>query len=203
MNFNEVYDRYSSALTTLIHNSSFWNKYFSSPYELSFEEEDEGEDLFNPHLHIACGAFRGCLIDDTCEYVVKFDLQPSVFHCLHECENYKLAEKASCSQFFAQPYQLGTYTAKNIRLPLYAYPRARTSSIHHHYIRSGRRSYLRSVPSCLNTYVDIANNFYEDYGREAYERLSNFLATNKIDDIHFGNVGYINNKIVIIDYAGT
>jgi hypothetical protein len=48
----------------------------------------------------------------------------------------------------------------------------------------------------------IAAAFIADYGTEDYNRLTDFLYDWDINDIHLGNVGEINNRIVIIDYAG-
>ena len=44
--------------------------------------------------------------------------------------------------------------------------------------------------------------WFESIFPDDYMRLIQFFATNFIDDIHSGNLGYRNGEIVIIDYCG-
>ena len=44
--------------------------------------------------------------------------------------------------------------------------------------------------------------WFESIFPDDYMRLIQFFATNLIDDIHSGNLGYRNGEIVIIDYCG-
>ena len=48
----------------------------------------------------------------------------------------------------------------------------------------------------------VAINFISNYGAREYEKLTNFLYEMDINDFHSGNVGFIDNKFVLIDYAG-
>lgn len=48
----------------------------------------------------------------------------------------------------------------------------------------------------------IAERFYQDYGAILYQKVSFFLEEHEVDDLHGGNVGILNNKLVLLDYCG-
>lgn len=45
-------------------------------------------------------------------------------------------------------------------------------------------------------------DFLEFFGEEILKQLYNFIDTYNINDLHTGNVGYIGNRPVLIDYSG-
>ena len=42
----------------------------------------------------------------------------------------------------------------------------------------------------------------DDYGVQTAAALDRLICDNHINDLHTGNVGYINNHIVLVDYSG-
>ena len=91
-----------------------------------------------------------------------------------------------------------------IRLKFFAYKRADTCN-DETFMRYSidDEEYAENSTSPLREYnLAIAAAFIADYGPDEYERLTVFLYEWDINDIHFGNVGEIDNHIVIIDYAG-
>lgn len=48
----------------------------------------------------------------------------------------------------------------------------------------------------------IAAKFIDDWGIEVFDELTNLLNDWDVDDFHDGNVGIVDNKVVLIDYAG-
>ena len=40
------------------------------------------------------------------------------------------------------------------------------------------------------------------YGENEIEKLLKFINDEKINDLHSGNLGYLNDRPVIVDYAG-
>ena len=48
----------------------------------------------------------------------------------------------------------------------------------------------------------LTDDFYENYEEEELYKLINFINDYDINDIHYRNVGFLNNLPVIIDYAG-
>lgn len=43
--------------------------------------------------------------------------------------------------------------------------------------------------------------FYDSWGEDATNRLCRFLSHNELSDFHFGNVGFMDGKIRLIDYS--
>ena len=48
----------------------------------------------------------------------------------------------------------------------------------------------------------VAIDFIREYGQEAYVALSDFMYEENINDLHCGNVGDIDGRMVFIDYSG-
>lgn len=48
----------------------------------------------------------------------------------------------------------------------------------------------------------VCARFMDDYSEEEFEHLVHFLEEFHINDLHEGNVGFINGRIVFIDYGG-
>lgn len=89
-----------------------------------------------------------------------------------------------------------------IALPLYGYERADTFCTRS--LNRREEDYYRTLsPSSPLSERDtsIAARFIEDYGEEEFFDFSEFLERYEIGDIHGGNVGVINDRIVIFDYA--
>lgn len=87
-------------------------------------------------------------------------------------------------------------------LPLYGYEKAYQINFQDA-LTPAETQYYRSFNSSLNEVnVSIIAKFIKDYGLEEYYDFNEFLQEFNISDIHRGNVGDINGKIVILDYAG-
>lgn len=48
----------------------------------------------------------------------------------------------------------------------------------------------------------VAVRFMKDYGEEEFAQLSEFLEAEDVNDLHRGNIGLVNGRLVILDYAG-
>jgi len=234
MDRKEVFQHYSEILDDLIDNSEFFQIYFQSCYTL-----EEDMKLKN-YLQLCTGISRGCLVDSTYDYVVKFNLD-QYSACDKEILIYEGAVRYNVNKFFAEPIYIGTYRKSfksyklcdvldtidtwydeddfNEKLPrveeecekcpifisidLFAYPRANFNGTEFSFYTEEDEDYARNSESPLKEFnLAIAAAFIADYGTEDYNRLTDFLYDWDINDIHLGNVGEINNRIVIIDYAG-
>ena len=97
----------------------------------------------------------------------------------------------------SDPYKI------TISIPLYCQMRAeldnvenpRTSSYDKKYFQNSKSPLCQRAPA-------IGMDFAEDYGMDSFEALTEFCFDFDINDIHWGNVGMINGKIVLIDYSG-
>lgn len=88
-----------------------------------------------------------------------------------------------------------------LHIPLFAYPRANFPNLQRHSANDARIA-SNSISPLKTFSLAIAASFINDYGKDNYEILSDFLYNWNIGDIHLNNVGEINNHICIIDYAG-
>lgn len=50
--------------------------------------------------------------------------------------------------------------------------------------------------------IAVATAFIQVYGEDGYIRFSKFAIDNRINDLHLTNIGVINDKLCLIDYAG-
>ena len=110
---------------------------------------------------------------DEPEYVFKIDLDIEKSYCQREYENYKSAEKEGLAKFFAEIVPVGDFI--------------------------GRTAELISSMDDNEIALDI---FYYYYPEEDVAAVADFSYRNEINDIHLGNIGYIKEKIVLIDYCG-
>lgn len=60
----------------------------------------------------------------------------------------------------------------------------------------------KSGSSFGNKNANVAAFFVETYGEDEFLRVSDFLEWNGINDLHSGNIGFIGDRLVFIDYAG-
>ena len=91
-----------------------------------------------------------------------------------------------------------------ISIPLYGYKKANNYEWLYRDVTRAEQQLVRKYrPSPLiERNINVGAAFLRDYGVEDFLRLSKFCAKNNINDIHCSNVGLIDEKIVIIDYAG-
>lgn len=93
-----------------------------------------------------------------------------------------------------------------ISIPLYAYPKARP-----HYFMGvvgsqDENEYICKAQKIVSPMRDsnlaVAVDFIRQYGEEAYQRVTDFLYENDINDLHCANFADIDGHYVAIDYAG-
>lgn len=98
---------------------------------------------------------------------------------------------------------LSQYTTV-IEIPLYAYEKASNyyNSWQYYYSQQSEREAKHSDGPLREHNLMIAAMFIENYGFTTYEDLNNFLLEWNVNDIHCGNVGIINDRVCLIDYAG-
>ena len=90
-----------------------------------------------------------------------------------------------------------------IEIPLYAYERVNSIGYLSMETDDEDENIAASYDSpLLERSEDIAISFVHEYGEAVYVALSEFLAEWEVNDIHCGNVGWINSNFVLLDYAG-
>lgn len=239
MNKKLVFEYYSRLLDKLIDEHDYFKYYFQDPTTQLFGRFHENG------LRIRCGIFRGCLISNNCDYVVKFPLSETGEECCEREESiYDDALADGLDNFFVEPVYIGLYKKEityyssceideyysdcdydeeyyeecldtfkddleqyhtTIRIPLFAYPKAMPFSREYEEASEDIKKYVSSSSSVLRnegTSDEVAYAFVADYGIEKFEELSLFLQQEEVDDLHRNNIGILNGKTVIIDYAG-
>lgn len=90
-----------------------------------------------------------------------------------------------------------------ISIPLYAYRIAECDCDLRGAATPEEAQFLRRHPGPLTDATELVGlNFLRDHGADAYLALTAFCNEWGINDLHKGNVGYIDKKLVITDYAG-
>jgi hypothetical protein len=127
-------------------------------------------------------------------------------YCQLEVEIYEMAQKENVSEFFAPCYFLENYDGVEIYVMAQADVSCGRlySDLYERLSNEGRTDeeateILEEVEDC-SEYVEWLFPYYTDC--EKFEALSNFLEDAGVNDLHSGNIGYINNRVVFIDYSG-
>lgn len=118
-------------------------------------------------------------------------------------DNYYYDPECYEKSFMEHEDEFGSIHEIVISIPLYAYPKAK----HHYPSCVGNdeeicKTAARKIMSPLRENLSVAIEFIHEYGEEAYHTITDFLYNENVNDIHFGNVGNIGDRYVIIDYAG-
>ncbi len=155
---------------------------------------------------LECGATKAVIIDEDYDYVLKipFPKESGLNYCQIELENYVSAKQDNLEAYFAETFYLGEYEGAQC----YASKKADCDNIEERVSDEIRGSYSDMSDEEFGSYID--NSWTEEIVAEAMEncagddwgRLYDFLYDNDINDLHYGNVGYIDGSLVYIDFSG-
>lgn len=117
MEETKIFNHYKNILDELIDEVDFFKNYFQNPISLDEniygEEYSNIEALYTNTTNICFGATRGCVIDNSYDYVVKFDLDESEYgNCDDEIRIYNIAKERHLEKFFLRPQFIGIYERK-------------------------------------------------------------------------------------------
>lgn len=160
----------------------------------------------NIDSYFTSGFYKGAIVPcDDNDFVIKFPLtsdRDDEDNCKEELRRSKLIEAAGFGDLIAKTKSIGKIKGVNF----YMQEKAVT-------IYDNGSFYNKEEPrpdvSRLYDFLDFYPNFYwlidlVDYcGYDRAKSFLLFLQENKImEDLHDGNIGYIDNRPVLIDYAG-
>lgn len=157
----------------------------------------------------ASGLTKGVIWDNVLPYVLKtpFGDEFEVDHCRAEARNYKRALEEGLESCFAWCEKLMDFEYKGNLVPIYIMSYAEcgdemiTDSVYSYLSEIGATEEEISSINLSDSY--IVEEFLEHlWGEEYFSRFISFCFDNKIDDLHSGNVGYIGNEVVCVDYSG-
>lgn len=178
----------------------------------SFIEEDIFtnefiNELYDNDIFYNAGYTRYVFWDELdCDYVYKINFKKEADYCKREAENYELARECGIEDMFAECAYVLTYEGRDIYAMEFA-------DVDDNQTCSDLREKMESVSHLSEEEIDDILydidgcdvvgellNYY--YSLNMIRRFNELCYHNQINDIHDSNVGYINNRLVIIDYAG-
>jgi hypothetical protein len=124
-------------------------------------------------------------------------------YCEKECRLYALAQEEGLDQYFAKEYCVGHCAEGH---PIYLQERAKIYCDSEESSRYTYEELDKIMETCDNKYVQCFNSvwiadFIAAHGEEEFMRLSAFLESYGIRDLHDGNLGYIDGFPVLVDYS--
>lgn len=194
--------------------SSSGDDYEMKCYDLGISIYGELDEAFD--ISIAYGASKLVLIPSDSDYVIKipFGIYNNVDFCKIEEENYlRIKEdEPELAKYFAECWRAGEVFVENednedeeVKVPIYIMRRTIvdetkvSDASYNLYINSGGDE----EDYCIDDENDETYSCFEFYyGIEELERILDIIDTLGINDLHTGNVGFINNMPVFIDYSG-
>lgn len=188
--------------------------------------DDYNKAAENLGIWTGTGATKFIIGDDNCDYIIKFSPCISDFdYCGREVEVYEEAEKAGHADKFAWCEYLFDYEFNDcFCLPVYVMEWCQCG---YDMIDDEMDEYtfqryctLRGVDDNDNTREDYSNSdmrgeyqenmmvwAYSHWGLDYYapsdeNDIAKFMRKMFINDIHAGNWGWCNNRLVLVDYSG-
>lgn len=163
------------------------------------------DELCDSDISYNSGCTRYVFWDD-CDYVYKVNFKKEVDYCKKEAENYEAARECGIEDMFAECAYVLTYEGRDIYAMEFA-------EVNDEQTCSDLREKMEN--SSHFTKEEIDNILYDLNGCDVVSELLNYYYSlsmikrfdwlcrrNYINDIHDSNVGYIGDRLVIIDYAG-
>lgn len=171
-------------------------------------EIDENPNVFfySDFFDFNYGATRGCFIstEEQLKYVFKFDLENvSENYCENEAYYYKKAKAAGLGECFAKVFKFDEVNNTSVYCAEYV------DEIGCDSLNNLTKEEKEEVEKHTSQYktaprlpMEWSFTFINYYGTDLYDSLLEFLIDYGINDLHYGNIGYIQGRPVIFDYAG-
>lgn len=110
---NAIFSHFKSILDDMIAHSVWFKTYIQNPCYVDVVCGDNGYN-FPSNISICTGATRACIVDDSYDWVVKFDINEDRRGgaCEREMLSYARACNHKLSQYFAEVEYIGNYYAE-------------------------------------------------------------------------------------------
>lgn len=180
----------------------------------SLQEIEDGCKEMN--IHCFFGLTKACLvIDGESKWVIKLSLgRYATNYCRVEAKNFRLALHDGLGDFFACMQYVGLVDG----IEVYIQERAEVdenlnSDIFREYVREGydfddpeagmdEESYIEDRADELDEDERIYAMCHREYNEDSIEKLIEFIEDHNINDLHEGNWGRLNGRMVLVDYSG-
>ena len=165
-------------------------------------EREEGLFAQAERQHLA-KYFAECIYLGTFTKTIRFydyyDIERHMNWCDYNWQEFE-------EEFMANEDDFGEIHDIVISIPLYAYPKAQPhffrgvqgSQEENEYVAKARKI----VSPMRDSNLAVAVDFVRQYGEEEYQRITDFLCANDINDLHCANFADVDGNYVVIDYAG-
>lgn len=169
------------------------------------------------------GVTKICLVNENDDFIVKWshDKWGDVDEGMNEVELYKKAKAIGLDMFFPETKLLGKVNDVNI-IAQKKYDFSAYAVQNEMKYDSTERKYKKITQTVTNRIYDkMYDGFHYEggyclrpldrlwakmcisiYGKKLVKKLCDFIAENKINDLHSENIGYLKNKPIIIDFGG-
>lgn len=168
----------------------------------------------NTKSFAACGCTKAVIIIGNNVVKIPFNIEDGRFHnyCHEEVLNYQKAIECGTQDFLCPCEYIGRFRwrflDKTYNIPLYVMERAdideeRTENTSGDFFsRSDSDSNYNSYSDFSDDECNVARVFSSYYDDSDIFQLIQFLNDWGINDIHSGNIGFIEDRPVLIDYSG-
>lgn len=112
MNKEQIFSHFAAIIDNMLDNSLFFETYFQRPFQLENIYGSAEDDAVPMGINMFFGVSRGCIVDESFPYVVKFDIEQDRYGdslCERECDIYRAAKANNLDAYFTEPIYLGYY----------------------------------------------------------------------------------------------
>ena len=221
---------YSQILNNMIKTKNFWRYYFLSPYNMDYGKQIDNDTWFFCGVTRGCIASDEC--DEVIKFnfdngnecynenkiyaaasTVGLDkyFVPCRFLGNYECDVNVMSwdDAGKQTEYSEDPEDWDNIVEDeeemcvyHICIPLYAYTRV-DKDFECNELSPAEHNFCRDAHSPLTERsYKVGVEFLREYGEEVFYNLSSFCEEWEVNDLHSGNVGYLDGHIVILDYAG-
>jgi hypothetical protein len=199
----EVLEHYGNIIDDILNNEED-RRILLDPY--MFLDEDY---QCNNGAWLCAGATRCAIVDDDYDWIVKFNLNDEykIDYCATEAKVYANADKYGVKDMLVPCIALGSWVcSEGFVWKLYAYrriTRAYSSDIY--------SSFTPEENNIINRYESspliekskcVVVSLWREWGQEKMDKLNALCEDWDINDLHGRNIGYLEDRLVIFDYAG-
>lgn len=221
MNYYEGYTKELNEILEALSNCNFDD--LEDGYEFETQVITPFKSYYNKNFDWASGATKGVLIFKNYGFVLKipfsyisgdpicnaYDGLDTWDYCSQEANRYSMAETEGLQDVFLETSLLDNINNYPIYIQPYAqiFKNMETSDISKHSCISSEEEKQQTKSINEEYSFDDITNIWESeilalYGKDYYIKLKSFISDVDINDLRTANIGYYNNKPVLVDYAG-
>ena len=139
---------------------------------------------------------------ECCNYFTGADTDNGWDYCEAEADKYQRAEEEGVSMCFAKTEKIGEIGGYPIYMQELASIYKNVDYQSSHTEEDSRQ--VNSICDSNNFYIfniEWLSDAFHFYGEKIFHKLLEFIRTVGINDLHDGNIGYIENRPVLVDYS--